>query len=156
MFFCCQFLSFVVVLISVVVFFLLVCVVDELLLIYFFFFKFDGVLSKCQVEVWYVEDVGIFYVVIRVNVWCVEVICKGLIIVCVWIGDVGVWICFKGVYLELFQYDVIVGFEIDEVEYMCLLFVFGEKYVCEWGIWGFWFRKGFVNGFWVMFMYVLM
>ncbi len=127
---------------------------DQSPLIYLSPIKSDGTLSKCQAEIWYLEDGGTHYVVTAADAWRAEAVRKGLTTARIWTGDVGVWTRSKGAYLDLPQLDATAGFETDEAEHARLLALFGEKYSREWGTWGPRFKKGLADGSRVMLTYV--
>jgi len=122
-------------------------------LIYISPFKSDGALSRCQAEVWYVQDGADMYVVTASNAWRARAISRGLQRTQVWVGDVGQWQRSGGRYKNLPALQAS-GSRIDDaVEQVRLLEKFGAKYSDEWGTWGPRFRNGLADGSRVMLRY---
>ena len=126
---------------------------DEAHLIYLSPMKSDGNLSRCQAEVWYVQDGADMYVVTDKSAWRAEAVRKGLTQTQVWVGDVGLWQRSNGKYKELPSLEASASFETNGARHAALLVKFGDKYSSEWGSWGPRFRKGLADGSRVMLKY---
>ncbi|MEM9622292.1 MAG: hypothetical protein AAF993_11615 [Pseudomonadota bacterium] len=122
-------------------------------LIYLSTIKSNGALSKCQAEVWFVQDGADQYVVTARDAWRAQAVRQGLTRTQVWVGDVGQWQSAGGAYLELPSHFATASFSTDAAEHTRLLSIFGQKYSDEWGSWGPRFRNGLASGERVMLRY---
>ncbi len=122
-------------------------------LIYISPFKSNGELSRCQAEVWYVQDGTDMVVVTASNAWRARAIAQGLTRAQVWVGDVGQWQRSDGEYKNL-PSTVASGAQVDDtMEHARVLQIFGSKYADEWGTWGPRFSNGLADGTRVMLRY---
>ena len=122
-------------------------------LIYLSPIKSDGTLSRCQAEVWYVQDGVDMYVVTGTGAWRSVAVKQGLTSAQVWVGDVGMWQQSNGSYKGLPSMMTQVSFETNGVNHTRLLEKFGAKYSAEWGTWGPRFKNGLADGSRVMLKY---
>ncbi len=116
-------------------------------LIYLSPLKSNGELSRCQAEIWFVEQDGDMYVCTDTVSWRAQAPQKGLSRTQVWVGDVGVWTRSRGKYLELPSLEAeasIVDSNAPIIE--TLLEQFGDKYPVGWIRWGRSFRNGLADG----------
>ena len=122
-------------------------------LIYLSPLKSNGQLSRCQAEVWFVQDGADMYVVTANNAWRARAIAQGLQQTQVWVGDVGQWQSSDGRYKNLPNMTAS-GEQIDDVQtHARLLDIFGRKYADEWGSWGPRFKRGLADGSRVLLRY---
>ncbi len=126
---------------------------DEPALIYLSPIKSNGALSKCQAEVWYVQDGADQVVVTGANAWRAQAITQGLSRTQIWVGDVGQWQSSGGAYLKLPSHFANGQVIADALEQARLLELFGAKYVAEWDTWGPRFKNGLSGGTRMMLRY---
>ena len=126
---------------------------EESELIYLSPVKSDGNLSKCQAEVWFVQDGSDMYVVTDKSAWRSQAVMQGLTNTQVWVGDVGLWQRSNGKYKELPSLMASASFETNGARHAALLTKFGSKYSREWSTWGPRFKEGLANGSRVMLKY---
>ena len=122
-------------------------------LIYLSPLKSNGALSRCQAEVWYVQDGSDMYVVTANNAWRARAVGKGLTKTQVWVGDVGQWQSSGGKYKELPAMQANASQVDDPAEHARLLTKFGAKYSSEWSSWGPRFKRGLADGSRVLLRY---
>jgi len=113
----------------------------------------DGAESRCQAEVWFVEDGGDAVVVTASDAWRARAVDQGLDRARLWVGDVGVWTDSGGAYRKLPGTVASASMITDAAEHARLLEVFGDKYSLEWIAWGPRFRNGLKEGSRVMIRY---
>ncbi len=126
---------------------------DESQLIYLSPLKSNGALSRCQAEVWYVQDGTDMCVVTAADAWRARAIEQGLNQTQIWVGNVGLWHNADGKYKALPSLAAVGSVERDAVQHAQLLEKFGAKYSAEWGTWGPRFQKGLADGSRVMLRY---
>ena len=122
-------------------------------LIYISPFKSNGALSRCQAEVWFVQDNQQFYVVTAQDAWRAEAVRQGLTQTQIWVGDVGQWQRSDGRYKQLPKLQAQAELVQDASAHARLLETFGAKYASEWGSWGPRFERGLADGSRVMLRY---
>lgn len=125
-------------------------------LVYLSPIRSNGALSKCQAEVWFVQDNSDVVVVSRGASWRVQAARQGLTRTRLWIGDVGVWTRNEGQYLTLPTIDAEANIESDPKVHARILEIFGNKYRASWLFWRGRFKKGLKNGSRVMLRYRLL
>ncbi len=126
---------------------------EESPLIYLSPLKSNGALSRCQAEVWYVQDGANQLVVTDKKAWRARAVDKGLVRTQVWVGDVGQWQSSGGKYRDLPSHFANASMVTDADEHARILVLFGNKYSDEWGTWGPRFRKGLASGDRVLLQY---
>jgi hypothetical protein len=122
-------------------------------LIYLSPFKTTGELSRCQAEVWYVQDGAQMFVVTQADAWRARAISQGLAKTQVWVGDVGQWQSSGGRYKSLPAHMAQGAHVTDRAEHGRVLDIFGKKYTSEWGSWGPRFENGLADGSRVLLKY---
>jgi hypothetical protein len=125
---------------------------EESPLIYLSPLKTDGSLSRCQAEVWFVQDGADMCIVTATDAWRAQAVTRGLTQTQVWVGDVGAW-GGGGEYKSLPSLAARAGFVKDPLEHVRILALFGDKYPDEWGTWGPRFKGGLADGSRVMLRY---
>lgn len=111
-------------------------------LIYVTPIKSNGEESKCQAEVWFVNDETDMFICTETSTWRAYAPRIGLDRARVWVGDVGVWTRSDGKYKSLPQLDCKASLVEDKGEIDRVLELYGEKYTMEWVVWGRRFRNG--------------
>ena len=115
--------------------------------------KSNGELSRCQAEVWYVQDGRDMVVVTAHDAWRARALERGLAETQVWVGDVGLWQRSGGKYKSLPSVRARGSMIDDDNAHARLLKKFGSKYYTEWGTWGPRFKEGLEEGSRVMLRY---
>lgn len=126
---------------------------QESQLIYLSTVKSNGQLSRCQAEIWYVQDGTDMYVVTAESAWRAQAVRRGLNETKVWVGDVGQWQQSDGRYKSLPSLQALASFETNGVRHAAILEKFGAKYSGGWGTWGPRFKQGLADGSRVMLKY---
>lgn len=122
-------------------------------LVYLTPMRSDGSLSRCQAELWFVQDGGDIVVVSRAQSWRVQAVRKGLTSARLWLGDLGVWTRTDGAYLKLPSIQAEASIVSDPLVHAALLRSYGKKYRLGWTFWKKRFREGLQAGTRVMLRY---
>ena len=121
-------------------------------LIYLTPIRSDGRESRCQAEIWFVEDAQDLYVVTAQEAWRAEAVRRGLTGTRIWVGDVGTW-SRSGKHRTLPTFDASASLVGDHRAHERILALFGKKYHSEWSTWGPRFKEGLEEGSRVMLRY---
>lgn len=115
-------------------------------LIYISPLRSDNRPSRCQAEVWFVQDGAEILVVSSSYAWRVQAIEKGLDKARIWIGEAGVWSKSNGRYKKFPTVDVQGVIENDHDAQQVALEAYKDKYRGAWLFWKRRFRNGLADG----------
>jgi len=121
-------------------------------LIYLTPIRSDGRESRCQAEIWFVQDAQDLYVVTAQDAWRAEAVRRGLTGARIWVGDVGTW-SRGGKHTTLPMLDASASQVGNRGTHERILALFGKKYTSEWSTWGPRFKDGLEEGSRVMLRY---
>ena len=114
-------------------------------LIYLSPLRSDGTESKCQGEVWYVQDGAELLVVTAADGWKAVAVRRGLDRARIWVGDFGRWKKSDGRYKTGPTFLAKARFDAEDSVIEAVLAAFGAKYPDEWDKWEPRFRKGLAD-----------
>ncbi len=115
-------------------------------LIYLTPIQSNGDESRCQAEVWFVQDGIDMYVCTSSKSWRAQAPARGLNRARIWVGDLGAWKKTKGKYKELPHVEAEATVVIDDAMTQKALDLFGDKYPLQWIVYESRFRNGLADG----------
>ena len=115
-------------------------------LIYLTPIQSNGDESKCQAEVWFVQDGIDLFVCTSSTSWRAQAPARGLNRARIWVGDLGAWGKTKGRYKQLPQLEAEATVVSDDAITQRALNLFGDKYPIQWIVYQSRFRNGLADG----------
>lgn len=115
-------------------------------LIYVTPIKSNGEESRCQSEIWFVNDGTDMFVCTGSDSWRARAARKGVDRARIWVGDVGNWQRARPLYKQLPKVEARATIIEDKARQNEILALFGKKYPDEWDTYGPRFRNGLANG----------